>query len=41
MSRDEMGQLISSFNQFIERIQHMLFDIRKSAVTISGSLDEG
>ena len=40
VSRDEMGQLISSFNQFIERIKNMLTDIRSSAVTIRGSLDD-
>jgi len=39
-SGDEIGQLTSSFNQFIEKIQHMLIDIRDSSIIISESLRE-
>jgi len=39
-SGDEIGQLTSSFNQFIEKIQHMLIDIRDSSIIISKSLRE-
>ena len=39
-SEDELGQLTWSFNQFMEKIQHMLIDIRGSSVIISNSLRE-